>query len=271
MLEIKRNIVWLIMLSIVLSNLLFAPTNKELTDEVEEVFKEIAYEKANKGFLKGLEEKSEMYKDKDYYYYKNIMPREFLEVFLLSTENIKHRRILVYSVMIIESMNFSEYYNKNTDDSTDHGPMMLNSKNIECMDFNSKFFPKEDFINRLKESDLSDNHILYTAASVNLLKAHLEMYKGDVKKSLKAYNGGPKVNRKKYQGSLLDRKTTRYYNKCMKVYNRVKADYNNFNTINKDKDALTLYKEKYFNFEREWDSYKKYRKLMLEYPIIYIL
>lgn len=262
MLNQKTNIFWMILILIGLSNILFAPTDKELTEETEKIYKDIAYGRAYRNLLSELEEKSEIYKDKDYFYYVDKMPKEFLEVFLLSTEEIKEKRILIYSMMIQESMGFKEYFNKNSDGSTDHGPLMLNSGNIQCTDFNSKFFPKEDFISRLKESDKENLHVLYTAACVNLLRAHLEMYKGDVKKSLKAYNGGPKVNRSKYKGTLLDRKTTRYYNDCMNIYIKVRADYNKFKELNKDKEAMDLYEDAFFTFEREWDSYMKYKKLM---------
>lgn len=267
----KTNIVWMVLILISWTSFLFAPTDKELTEQTEKIYKDMAYKRAYTSFLSELEEKSEMYKDKDYFFYEDKMPREFLEVFLLSTEEMKEKRILIYSMMIIESMGFKEYYNKNTDNSTDHGPLMLNSKNIECTDFNSKFFPKSDFIERLKESDTEDLHVLYTAACVNLLRAHLKMYGGDVKKSLKAYNGGPKVNRKKYRGTLLDRKTTRYYNDCMKVYVKIRSEYNNFKTINEDKTALDMYADAYFGFEQEWNKYIKFKKLMSAYSVKFMI
>ena len=262
MLNRKTNFLWILIGLVVLSSILFAPTYEELSEETKQVFKQMAYTRAYNNLVREMEEKSDIYKDKDYYFYKDIMPREFLEVFLLSTEGIEEKRILIYSMMIVESMGFKEYQNTNGNHSTDHGPLMLNSKNIECTNFNSKFFPKNDFIKRLKESNTENLHVLYTAACINLLKAHLNMYNGDVKKSLKAYNGGPKVNKKRYLGTILDKKTTRYYNKCMVVYNRVKAKYNNFNSINKDKNAFDLYSDIYFNFEKEWNSYMLYRKLM---------
>lgn len=258
------KILWvIIVLTIGLASTLFAPIESELTEEKEKMYKQIAYNKAKRHLQRNYEEKSDMYKDKDYFFYKDKMPREYLEIFLLSTENIKEKRILIYSMMIVESMGFKEYSNTNENKTTDHGPLMLNSENINCVDFNSKFFPKEDFLSKLKESDITDQHILYIPACINLLKAHLRMYNGDVKKSLKAYNGGPKVNRKKYKGTRLDYKTTRYYNKCMIVYNRVKADYNKFDIENKNKTAFDLYEDNYFNFENNWDSYLKYKKLMI--------
>lgn len=271
MLNQKTNFLWILIVLVVLSSILFAPTDKELSEETEQIFKQMAYTRAYDNLVRELDEKSDIYKDKDYYFYKDIMPREFLEVFLLSTEEMKEKRILIYSMMIVESMGFKEYQNTNDDHSTDHGPLMLNSKNIECTNFNSKFFPKNDFIIKLKESNIEDLNVLYTAACINLLRAHLNMYDGDVKKTLKAYNGGPKVNKKKYLGTTLDKKTTRYYNKCMVVYNKVKVKYNDFNFINKNQSAFDLYKNNYFNFEKEWNSFTLYKKLMSNIHYSYII
>ncbi len=265
----KRKILWIVLFLIGISNILFGPEENEMTEEKEKIIKQIAYNRSYNNLIRELEEKSDIYKDKDYFFYVDKMPNEFLEVFLLSTEEIKEKRILIYSMMIVESMGFKEFYNTNADYSTDHGPLMLNSKNIECTDFNSKFFPKDDFIKKLKESNIENLHVLYTAACVNLLRAHIKMYDGNIKKSLKAYNGGPKVNRKRYLGTALDKKTTRYYNKCMRVYNKVKVKYDNFNYINKDKSAFDLYTNAFFNFENEWHSYVLYKKLMSNISVEY--
>lgn len=253
------------------SNFLFAPIDKELDEKTEKIYKEIAYKKAYVNFLSKLKEKSEMYKDKDYFFYKDKMPRDFLEVFLLSTENLKERRILIYSMMIVESMGFKEYFNKNNDNSTDHGPLMLNSKNIDCEYFNSKFFPKSSFIERLKESNVKDPHVVFISACVNLIRAHLKMYDGDIKKTLKAYNGGPKVNKKRYKNTSLDIKTTKYYNDCMKISRKVEKDYNKFKIINKDKNALNMYFDEYFSFEQDWEKYKKFKKLMSTYSMKFMI
>lgn len=213
----------------------YMPLFEEFMREITESMNEHVKNEYVKSLI--LENKvSAIYRDIDYYYYKELIPREYLEVFLLSTVDFKEIRSIIYSMMVVESGNFTKYIATNNNGTTDHGPLMLNSSNIDNKYFKDLYFPSENFINNLKESDINDIYISYIPACVNLLTHHLRVYDGDIRKSLKAYNGGPRVNLVIYKNTRLNRKTEAYYRKVRNIYyknnEKHKSFIDNFNRNN---------------------------------------
>lgn len=168
--------------------------------------------------------------EKDYNFYKNLIPEEYLTIFLLYTKDDPEFRLMIYSIMKHESIDFLEYINKNSNHSIDYGPMMLNSRNLNNEKFMNLYAPnKQIFIDMgYNLSNQIDLYNYYIAICINLFKDHLNRYEKYNDKTtfmaLQAYNGGEGVH-SKYASWGKKYRTAKYAEKILSIYSEIKEKY----------------------------------------------
>lgn len=167
----------------------------------------------------------------DYEYFSQRIPEEYLFSFLYFTRNNSNLRNLVYAIMRHESINFTEYTNHNIDGSIDHGPMMLNSRNVQNQKFMNLFSPNIQKIEKLG-MDIHNNSIdkynYYISICINYISYLVNRYENEGRNSpmwfaLRAYNAGERINTI-YASDRRLRKSTNYANKVYKILKQIQNE-----------------------------------------------
>ena len=177
----------------------------------------------------------------DYEFYSQRIPEEYLVSFLYFTKDNVHLRELVYSIMKHESMNFQIYSNKNRNGTSDHGPMMLNSRNIKNKNFMKNYKNHKEIIEKMGE-DISTEvgrFNYYNAICINMITYLVKKYEREGRSgaawfALRAYNAGESSNTK-YGNISKIRRGTYYANTVWNLYHKTLNDMNNFK-LNKGKE-----------------------------------
>lgn len=167
-------------------------------------------------------------------FYSNLIPEEFMVSFMYFTKDRPDLRALVYAIMKHESINFAEFINLNNNGTTDHGPMMLNSDNLNNELFMKLYSPDKRIIESMGYNINEDNgkYNFYISISINLLFDLIDKYtirgkQYPIKLALRAYNGGESVNTSR-ASSYRVQKTTRYAKKVLSIYYTTLSQYNQF-------------------------------------------
>lgn len=167
-------------------------------------------------------------------FYSKLIPEEFMVSFMYFTKDKPYLRPLVYAIMKHESINFLEFTNINKNGTIDHGPMMLNSSNLNNDLFMKLYSPDKDLIKNMGY-DINDQigkYNFYIGISINLLVDLIEKYtergnSNPITLALRAYNGGENVNT--YRASSYKvAKTTRYAKKVLSIYFSTLNQYDSF-------------------------------------------
>lgn len=173
----------------------------------------------------------------DYEFYSQRIPEEYLVSFLYFTRNAIHLRELVYSIMKHESMNFQSFFNKNKNGTTDHGPMMLNSSNINSENFMRRYDSNKEIIKNMGFDLTTESGLFnfYNSICINMVNYLVKKYEREGRSgaawfALRAYNAGESSNTKK--GNIYRiRRGTVYANTVWKLYHQTLDDMNRFKTL----------------------------------------
>lgn len=172
--------------------------------------------------------------EKDYLFYKHMIPEEYLLTFLIYTKDNKDLRPLIYAMMKHETINFTSYVNTNKNSSIDKGPLMLNSANLKNNYFMRTYGPEQSEIEALglNIENKIEKYNYYMIICINLITAHLHRYKDPntdktIFKALQAYNGGEVVHTKHASPRKIYL-TKAYANKILNIYRETIKEYNNF-------------------------------------------
>lgn len=170
---------------------------------------------------------------KDWEFYSNLIPEEFMVSFMYYTRNNKEMRALIYAIMKHESLNFLEFTNINHNGSIDHGPMMINSVNLKNDYFMELYAPNKEVLSKMgfNLESIDGIYNYYIGIGCNLIFSHIEKYikrgsKTPIKDALRAYNGGERVNTI-YASQARYRKTTAYAKRVLSIYYETLREYKN--------------------------------------------
>lgn len=169
-----------------------------------------------------------------YEFYSQRIPEEYLVIFMYFTKDRKELRELVYAVMRHESINFKAFVHHNKNGSTDYGPMMLNSRNIESKDFMRKYSSNKEKLLKMG-FDLKTQHgkyNYYTSICINFLAYLVKKYEKEGRSgaawfALRAYNAGESSNTTRGSKARI-KKGTIYANTVWNIYLKTQKDMQKF-------------------------------------------
>lgn len=235
--------IFLILLIIVYAvTILFTATiggntfNEVSNDDLIQIRKDMLASITVSAFVPKIEEFDVYFK-----FYNDRMPRQWVEAFLKATKNRKELRSTIYSMMLLESQLFTEFENHdNSNGTSDYGPLMLNSSNINSKEFREIYYPKDEFFVGLTNTT-KDDYTVYMIACINLFIAHMDTYESDGEKqlsnSLRAYNAGPRILKAKRWNTRVA-KSFAYSKKVQQYLSLVDRDFKVFDdTVNKHLDS----------------------------------
>lgn len=172
-----------------------------------------------------------------YEFYKNRIPEKYLEAFLKATSDSIELRNILYSMMLLESQEFTAYENINKNGTSDHGPLMLNSANIKNQEFKKLYFPNNEFFNGLTNTDANDEYTIYMIACINLFKHHMEKY--DLENSMRAYNAGPRILKAEKWNSRVAH-SFRYAKRALKYLESTQKEFKEFKNKYSSDDIYSI-------------------------------
>lgn len=149
-------------------------------------------------------------------FYKERIPKTYVDAFLYYTKDHKELRMPFYSIMVHESANFKVYKRRNTNGSYDLGPSHLNTNNIKNAYFRELYNPKD-------ESHITNVYCFYMIMSLNYFRDMVDKFDGNMLNAYYAYNGGQKapsiINSKYIPKNKID------FVKNVKAYGNVVKNY----------------------------------------------
>lgn len=172
-----------------------------------------------------------------YEFYKDRIPEKYLEAFLKATKDSIELRNILYSMMLLESQEFTAYENLNKNGTTDHGPLMLNSANIRNSEFKKLYFPKDEFFSNLTNTDKNDDYTIYMIACINLFKHHMEKY--SLENSMRAYNAGPRILKAERWNSRVAH-SFRYAKRALKYLENTQKEFEEFKNEYSSDDLYSI-------------------------------
>lgn len=213
---------------------------KNSVEHIENILREASYsliDIADKNLIHREEIYKKYFANVDpiaYEFYSQRIPEEYLVIFLYFTKDRQELRELVYAVMRHESINFKAFIHHNKNGSTDYGPMMLNSKNIESKEFMKKYSSNKDKLIKMG-FDLKTQHgkyNYYTSICINFLAYLVKKYEREGRSgaawfALRAYNAGESSNTLKASKTRV-RKGTTYANTVWNIYLKTQKDMQSF-------------------------------------------
>lgn len=213
---------------------------KNSVEHIENILREASYsliDIADKNLIHREEIYKKYFANVDpiaYEFYSQRIPEEYLVIFMYFTKDRQELRELVYAVMKHESINFKAFIHHNKNGSTDYGPMMLNSKNIESKEFMKKYSSNKDKLIKMG-FDLNTQHgkyNYYTSICINFLAYLVKKYEREGRSgaawfALRAYNAGESSNTLKASKTRV-RKGTTYANTVWNIYQKTQKDMQRF-------------------------------------------
>ena len=171
----------------------------------------------------------------DYNFFAEKIPEEYLLTFMYFTKDRKNIRNMIYAIMKHESQSFTSYINdRNSNGTSDHGPMMLNSANIKNGRFMIKFQPDREMMEKWGYDMTTKKGLLnwYTAIGIKMYINLVERYEKQQKNdpmwyALRAYNAGESVN-KPYASKIRRGKADIYAAKVIYIYRNTNKTKNNY-------------------------------------------
>jgi len=188
------------------------------------------------------------------------VPKEFLNLFFQQTFDNIPRGIELLAIAQHESQ-WKYFRSKtNNDDTQDHGPLQLNSKNIANKSFMDKYTPQD-------KSLIKTDNDLYMAVCINYYIDITELTGGQIWKSLQVYNGGPWTQRVQRDHTLY-RQTAKYADV---VYRKIKTYRNAFDDFSLKNKVIVELKLRTYMLTYKNQIMSEMEKSMLQFQFNCIL
>ena len=172
-------------------------------------------------------------------FYRERIPAEYSEAFLYYTRDCPEIRMNFYSLMVVESGNFTVFRHINKNGTVDLGPSQLNSSNLKNERFVRIFTPKD-------KSKITSKYCYYMVMSIGYYKDLYERF-GE-RYAFFAYNGGDKAARfiksgETHHSRSLIKNVTRYDNIVREKIQKYSLELHEYVVNKRINHVLEIYNE----------------------------